>query len=231
MDKEVQYSEALVQSLERALRSAFRSQYIVLSRRPHRSGSDFYVQLVNTSAVAYLDTGSEQAVVEITIGKPSTFYLGFVAIFELKFKGQYILHSVSLTIFHSIANELVPMFRAEWDRQDAGSASHHCQPHWHFVQSPERIARIVRRKISMDRETSDFGLELNESTLFVGIAECERFHFAMTSLWRKEDVPPPKRVFDSQDFRRWFDGLTTYIANQIGYLAEKMPAAARTFAP
>lgn len=229
----VQYSEPLVRFLENELRSAFNQGYLRLSRPPHSGGNEFTVQLAEPSMRARLDSGNEQGVIEITtVNKPDTFYLAFAAPFELISRNQYILLSLSLTVFHGVAEELVPMFRAEWDRLDAASsASNHAQPHWHFVQSPECIEQIVRARLSPPSETSEFNPQPEVSKLFSGIADCGKFHFAMTSLWETNDVPPPKRVFDSHDFKKWFAGLTRYIASQLAHLADKMPAASPTFTP
>jgi hypothetical protein len=234
--KGVQYSEPLIRSMEDSLKLAF-DPYLMLSRQPDNSGNEFDVRLVNTSVIARLDNGEEQGVLEIvTVGKSDTFYLAFVSPFDLthfnkKGKKQYSLHSVSLTVFHRVLSDLVPMFRAEWDNQDASSDSPHSQPHWHFVQSPERIEHIVRARLGADDQGLDFNPAQPENGLFSEIADCGRFHFAMMPLWGRADAPALKRVFDSDDFQKWFAGMSKYIAKQLDYIAGKMPAAALAFTP
>jgi hypothetical protein len=75
-----------------------------------------------------------------------------------------------------------------------------------------------------------------ESELFSGIVDCGKFHFAMTSLWEKnEELSYKKRQFGSDDFPKWFKNLTEYIAGQIDYLVSHMPLGstqiARAFVP
>ena len=79
------------------------------------------------------------------------------------------------------------------------------------MQAPDEIVEFL------PQQTDD---------LFSGLADYGKIHFAMTTLWDEEDVPPPKRLFDSDDFPKWFAGLTNYIAGQIRYLVKKMPARA-----
>ena len=60
--------------------------------------------------------------------------------------------------------------------------------------------------------------------LFEGVVDCGMIHFAMTSLWEKAENPPyMKRVFDSEDFPKWFQNLTQYIAGQIALLVRHTP--------
>jgi hypothetical protein len=233
----IEYSEPLIRSLEDGLRGTFGLSYLRLSREPHNSGNEFVVQLADVASSARLDNGDEQAVIEIaSVGRADTFYLGFEAVFEFateedsrkgsrkSVKRRYILKTISLTVFHRVIQDIVPMFRAEWDRAHAADATAiHAQPHWHFVQSPKRIERLVRSSSGPITEVSEFDSQPQQSPLFSGIADCGSFHFAMSSHWEKGDVPPLKRVFDSQDFYKWFLGLTKYIAGQLEFLALKMP--------
>ena len=222
----VEYSQPLVRFLEDELRRTFGPSYLTLSRQPDSyNGNEFFVQLVDGRTTARLDNGDEQRVIEIAnVGRDDTFYLGFEAMFEFAGKKRYILKSMSLTVFHRVAQEIVPMFRAEWDRVHAtDETAIHAQPHWHFVQTPERIERIVRSSLGPTSEISEFNSEAQRGTLFSGIADCGSFHFAMSSLWEKGDIPPLKRVFESDDVQKWFLGLTKYIAGQLTFLAGKMP--------
>lgn len=234
----VQYSQALIQKLEESLRTAFHQPLLRLTR-PRKEGSEARVTLAEGPRTAHTDDGPELMVVEILTGdhRTSTFWFGFVAVFALAEIGRYALQHVSLIIFHDIGGELVPLFRAEWDQIDASNEkSHHAQPHWHFIQNPERIESLVRTLTRpATNAVGEFSPE-SESELFAGLADCGKFHFAMTSLWEKNEMPPyKKRLFNSDDFPKWFKSLTTYIAGQIAYLVSHMPSAAtpaaRAFAP
>lgn len=234
----VHYSQSLIQKLEESLRSAFNQPLLRLTR-PARSGSEIRVTLADGQKIVPMEEASVQLVVEILTGdqRRSSFWFGFVAVFGLAEIKKYTLQHSSLMVFHDIGGELVPLFRAEWDQLDASNEeSKHAQPHWHFVQNPERIEGLIR---SLSRPspavTNEFSPE-QDSKLFSGLADCGQFHFAMTSLWEKSETPPyKKRLFDSDDFPKWFKNLTNYVAGQIDYLVSHMPAAAaqttRVFVP
>jgi len=229
--KGVLYSGRLVQSLEKSLRSAFNQPFLRLTRQSQKLG-DFYVQMDDGTRTAQMDDSPNQMLVDIrtTDRKLSTFYVGFVALFVFAPTRKYSLQHASLSVFHDIVGELMPLFRADWDQLAALSEnSTHAQPHWHFVQRPERIEGIVRTLMRSPSDTAEFAPE-HKSGLFSGLVDCGKFHFAMTSLWEKDSVPPPKRLFDSDDFPGWFSGLTSYIADQIAYLVSIVPPTATTVA-
>jgi hypothetical protein len=134
------------------------------------------------------------------------------------------LSDASLSVFHQIREDLVPLFRAEWHREAAiDNSAKHAQPHWHFSQTPERIENIVLDSIRPSGEAVDF-TPTRKSELFSNLADCGRFHFAMTTLWGKNDHPPAKRVFDTDGFLSWFGGLTVYIAGQVEHLIKHLPS-------
>lgn len=227
----IYYRDALLQSLERSLRSAFNQPYLRLTRKPRKPGGGFRISLEGGDRIARTDDGTDQLVMGIVVeeGKASAFYFGFVATFEMETRGHALQHA-SVSVFHDIcAGELTPLFRAEWDQKAASDAtSEHAQPHWHFVQSPERIEGIVRTLISRPREFSP----QPDNEIFAGIADCGKIHFAMASLLDEKDISSHKQLFDSADFPKWFAGLTRYIAGQIAYIAEKAPASPiREFIP
>ena len=151
----------------------------------------------------------------------SDFFVSFLGIFRYNIENVCLQHA-SLSVFHDlIAGEPVPIFRAEWDAlaaSDAGST--HAQPHWHFVQSPSRIERIVR---SLSNASMEFSASEN-GDLFQGTVDLGRFHFAMTSLGPKPG-DSHKEVFSADDFTAWFHHLVTYIASQIDYVRSKSPGA------
>jgi hypothetical protein len=228
VSKAVHYSDTLIRALERSLQSAFNQPRIGLTKKPGQAGQEFNVRPQSGTSTAQLDNGSEQTVLEIITadGRESSFYFGFVATFVQAELGKYVLQNASLSIFHETPEDLMPIFRAEWDAIHASTKeSIHAQPHWHFVDHLERIERVVRRRMQVPDEVVEF-LPEQTGDLFSGLADYGKIHFAMTTLWDERDVPPPKRLFDSDEFPKWFAGLTNYVAGQIGYLVKKMPASA-----
>jgi len=228
-------SENLIQHLERSLKSAFNQPYVRLTRPSNRGSTEFQVQLsedANTRR-AYDNGGAGRVVLEIVTRRRvhSGFWFGFAAGFGQERSEKPSMRSASLPVFYNIGGELVPQFRADWDQEAALSGlSEHAQPHWHFVQRPERIERIVRTLAEVPGAVRDFNSG-QESDLFLELADCGKFHFAMVSLWDEHDVSPHKRLFDSDDFPKWFEALTTYIAGQISYLVLRMPSPHREFEP
>jgi hypothetical protein len=212
--------------LQASLRYAFNQHNLTLAP-PTNLGSGFHVKLVgNSSKSAHMDNGPEQEVVEIIVSqRHSNFWFSLDAAFAtVAMIGQYELQHIAVGVFHDIAGELVPLFRADWDKLDALGKSGHAQPHWHFVQRPARIEGIVRTlEYSTTETVREFSLE-PQAELFGRLVDYGMFHFAMTSLWEKEENPPyMKRVFDSDTFPKWFDKLAKYIAGQIGLLVKHTP--------
>src|SRR5205807_10661737 len=116
--------------------------------------------------------------------------------------------------------ELVPLFRAEWDRVASEDAdSPHAQPHWHFVQSPRRVESVIR-DLATTREFSGEG----GGSLFACLADSGKIHFAMTRLWDGPNASCHKQGFESEGFVKWFDALARYIGGQISYVAKKYPS-------
>jgi len=223
----IPYRDGLVQTLERSLRSAFDQPHLRLTRKPGKPGEGFRISLETGDKIARTDDDRELTVMGIrTSGEDvSVFYFGFVATFEIQASG-YTLQHASISVFHDIfAGDLAPLFRAEWDQKAAAdTTSEHAQPHWHFVQSPDRIGSIVRTLISPSGEFSPEP----EGDIFAGIADCGKIHFAMTSLLGEGTAASHKQLFDASDFPKWFASLTRYIAAQIAYIIARAPAAPTT---
>lgn len=221
----VKYTPELVKRLQRILRSSFRQPSFVLAT-PTKRGTGFHVTLAGSSRTAHMDDGPEQEVAEIIVNeRHSNFWFSFDAAFvTVAVVDQFELFHVALGVFHDIAGDLVPLFRADWDKNDATGQSKHAQPHWHFVQRPARIEGLVRDLWPSTTETPREFIPELRSELFAGLVDCGMFHFAMTSLWEKtEDPPYMKRLFGSEDFPEWFDNLTKYIAGEIALLVKHMP--------
>jgi hypothetical protein len=222
----ISYSEGLIQSLEKSLRSAFNRPYLRLTRKPRAPGGGFYVFVEKGDRDVQTDDGREQTVTAILSadGQPTPFYFAFVTTFDI-YTLDHILTHASLMVFQDVyAGEITPLFRAEWDYVAASDTkTKHAQPHWHFVQRPERIERVVRTIISPRRDFKS----AEESEIFAGLLDCGRIHFAMTSLG-----PVQKQMFQSDDFQKWFDSLAKYVSEQIQYLMSKAPAPAlKDFVP
>lgn len=228
-------SESLIQQMEGSLKSAFKQPHVRLTRPSNRRSTEFRVQLnedTNTRR-AYDNRAVGCVVLEIVTRDDvhSGFWFGFAAEFAQQRSERLSLRNASLPVFYDIGGELVPQFRADWDQEDAQRRlTTHAQPHWHFVLSPERIERIVQTLSEVPGVTRDFAPE-RKSELFTGLADCGKFHFAMSSLWDEKGVLPLKTLFRSDDFPKWFDALTTYIAGQITYLVSRAPSPKREFEP
>ena len=227
MDEGIRYSKTLIQSLEKSLRNAFKQYNLELTKKPHNPGAAFRISLALGDKTVRSYSGQEH-VLKIVLAEhgPSDFYFGFVAMFQYGAKAD-ILESASLTVFHSAyTGETVPLFRAEWDKTSASDGSKHAQPHWHFVQRAEEITSIGQAL------SEEFDPE-QKTELFDELVDCRGFHFALTSLWdKKNNESRPKQLFESDDFLKWFEQLTIYIAGQIEYMVSKMPSAAvKEFVP
>jgi len=218
----VEYSNTLIRRLEESLRSAF-GQPSMLLGVPRDRGVGFHARLNGGSRTAHMDDGPNQDVAEIVVNqRHSGFWFTFDAAFTIGLHDQYTLEHAAIGVFHEIGTELVPFFRADWDKLDAEQESEHAQPHWHFVQRPSRIEGIVRglRAASSQLPTE---FEPEPIGLFDQLVDCGKVHFAMTSLWEKSEEPPyKKRLFDSDDFPKWFDSLTRYIAGEIAFIVGHM---------
>ena len=235
MAQGIPYGIGLIVSLQNSLSVAF-NRRVTLNTKPHNAGGEFTVSLRESDRTAQTNKGSQRRVCEIrgADGQPSLFYFGFAAKFELFDLGdhgrraahQNMLQDASLQVFHDLG-ELLPLFRAEWDHKAASDTkSEHAQPHWHFVQRPERIENILR---TLANSPKDFASE--PESVFANCADSGKFHFAMSALWDNK-ASSHKQLYDLVDFQNWFDSLTMYIARQIAYVIKKAPSgAAKDFVP
>lgn len=202
--------------MEKSLRSAFHQPNIGLTKRPHKPG-DFYVQLESGQGrTASTNDGVEQTVVQILDehSEGTAFFFGFVGLFVPAPENRYCLKHASLSVFHDIIGDPVPLFRAEWDEIAASTPeAKHAQPHWHFVQSPRNIESILRTLTGTSGQPSEF----TPGFLFPSLPDCGDIHFAMTSL----GTPEYRCLFDSGEFEKWFEGMTAYVGGQIAYIVGK----------
>jgi hypothetical protein len=72
------------------------------------------------------------------------------------------------------------------------------------------------------KPSTEFSPETDDE-LFAGIADCGKFHFAMTTLLGPG--PMHKELFENSDFPRWFANLARYVGEQIAYVVSKAPPA------
>jgi hypothetical protein len=227
MSGRIRYSEGLIHSCERSLRSAFQQPTLRLTRRVQRQVGDFNVEIEDPQRFATADEDSAQQPIAGVLTEAvwkETFWFNFKATFVLwaptsSSARSHIMDHASITVFQDLAaGELGPCFRADWDpRAVQDGTSTHAQPHWHFVQRPETIESIIR---TLTAPTGEFNPE-NKSEIFVGVAELSRFHFAMSPLWHESDKVPHKTWFDSDAFESWFANLVDYIAKQLVYVCGK----------
>lgn len=211
------------------LRASFNQPLVDLGGKPERPGERFSLSL-RAGEDASTDDNPYQKVLRIQNShrQPTPFSFGFTVDFAMKTNvHRHNLAHASITVYHELSFQRVELFRADWDQLDAlDLESHHAQPHWHFVQNPSAIERIVRLLLAPPTNAvTDFRPDSTE--IFSGSADCGKFHFAMTSLWEPKETPPyRKRIFDANSFPRWFESLTIYIARQIEYLMSLMPSQA-----
>lgn len=230
----IPYTEGLIQSCEKSLKAAFAQPTLRLSRRPAKQAGDFTVEIDDPQRFATADVDSaKQPVADVLTPSvwPGSYYFAFKANFVLWAPAAskaraHILDHASITVFQELAaGELGPCFRADWDpRAVMDSASDHAQPHWHFVQRPDRLEGIVRTLIA---PTGEFSAEVN-AQIFTGLPDLDRFHFAMSPLWDPKKNPSQKISFDSSDFEKWFDKLAQYIATQLAYICTKSRSTTAT---
>src|SRR5258708_3201972 len=181
VDDGIPYHSDLIISLEKSLQSAFNWPYLRLTRRPRATVTNFSV--VQIEDAGKIVQGQHGVAILDADGKATSFYFGFVANFgeiesQQNKKGQVrpwkigpVLLNASLSVFHDIyAGELLPLFRAEWDWHAASDeGSKHAQPHWHFVQRPEEIERIIQ---VLQGQPHEFSHE--QSQLFDAVIDCGR---------------------------------------------------------
>lgn len=226
----IYYTESLIQSFERSLRDAYSPPHVQLTRKTSRDTGRFNVVMASgTREFQAADADGAQRLVEIRGSRipEETFWVAFKADFDLWEGGQHLLEHISVTVFQQIeTGDLIRMFRAEWDSRGAAeSSSGHAQPHWHFVMEADDFRTLLESEeppASGQQDTLEFTADIQTS---LGVVDFSGFHFAMSPLWY-QDVPSCHRqIFQSGDeLGSWFHNLSTYIAEQLGYVSEKVGA-------
>jgi hypothetical protein len=232
------YDNSLIDSFEKSLSSAF-NRSVRLSRKGRKQTGAFLAELIDGDTYAHTNEGTEWIVCEIrnSENQPTGFYFSFVATFERRTFTNYTLQHSSLQVFHNLG-DLIPLFRAEWSQEATlDQNSDHAQPHWHFVQRPERVEEVVRSKMIEEIVRAKISLPTEfipapKSQFFTKFADSGKFHFAMSPLWEANKTVAHKQDFESANFPIWFDNLTKYVASQIAYIVMKAPPLpAKDFVP
>jgi hypothetical protein len=226
----IYYSEKLIQSFERSLREAYSPRYVQLSRKPSKVTGRFSVVIAGgTREFLAADTDGAQKLVEIHGGRvpEETFWVAFKANFDLWEGGRHLLEDLSVSVFQQIkTGDLIKMFRAEWDsRTAADSSNRHAQPHWHFVMEAEDFRNVLGSEeplVSGQQNTLEFAAHMQTD---LGVVDFSGFHFAMSPLWYRDVPSCHRQIFQSgEELSSWFRNLSTYIAEQLAYVSEKMGA-------
>ena len=245
----IYYSERLVQSWERSLTAAFSQPYVRLTRRASRQTGRFFLTLTpGDRSFRNPDDDFPQYVAEVrtpnVLGE--MFWFAVKLNFDLwavRSSGrEHTLMHASIVLFQQLRQEeMVPIFRAEWDsRASADPASRHAQPHWHFVQPAAIYSKLSARESPFSpelvepptRSMRDVPTAIDRPGDLVDVSN---FHFAMSPLWGSGPAPYHKQIFNTEvELGAWFGNLTTYIAEQLAYVSEKVgatPGQVRQFNP
>jgi hypothetical protein len=227
-DDRIYYSEALVRSLEGAVRAAYSSPHAQLSRLPPKGNiGRFNVELAHGQRIfRAADASSDQWLIEIGgDGIPlSMFHLAFKASFDIWQPGRrsrHILEHISLSVFQKLeTNDLIRMFRAEWDgRETAGRSKGHAQPHWHFAMEADDFRAAMGDEHRNAGQSLDFGTTLQQESL----VDFTKFHFAMSAPWQSNAPRCHCQVVRSDaEIVAWLRNLSQYIVEQLAYISGKL---------
>jgi hypothetical protein len=226
----IYYSEKLIQSFERSLREAYSPLYVQLSRRPSKATGRFNVVMASgTREFKAADAEGAQELIEIRGDSvpQETFWVAFKATFDLWERGEHLLEHLSVSVFQQIeTGDLIRMFRAEWDSRAASdSSSGHAQPHWHFAMEADDFRAVlgsVEPLVSGQQNTLEFAADMKAD---LGLLDFSGFHFAMSPLWYGDAPSCHRQIFQSdEELSSWFHNLSTYIAEQLAYVSEKVGA-------
>lgn len=220
----IYYDEKLIQSFERALRTAYSLPYVQLTRRSSKATGRFNVVITSgPRQFQAADAEDVQNLVEVCgDGIPlETFWVAFKANFDLWEHGQHLLEHISVSFFQQIATgDLISMFRAEWDSRAATDSTHsHAQPHWHFAMGADEFRAILGSAEPLQERTVEFAAGMQTD---LGLVDFSGFHFAMSPLWYGDVPSSHRQIFQSsEELGSWFHNLSTYIAEQLAYVSEK----------
>ena len=123
--------------------------------------------------------------------------------------------SISISVFKSLDEKFIQLFRAEWDDFE-DNHSPHPQPHWH-ITSDKSVAN------TFDEYAREFGEDgfmniLNSEK--EQISSLNKFHFAMKGKW-EEDMTHSMSIESSEQVSNWFAGLLNSIRTELEYIDKK----------
>lgn len=120
--------------------------------------------------------------------------------------------SISISVFKSIGEQIIQLFRAEWDDYNDGQTLHP-QPHWH-ITSDTSIANTYQEYA---KEYGDDGFMSILEPEKNKISSLKRFHFAMRGQW--EDCMSHVTPIEScEQVSNWVSGLLSSIRSELLYI-------------
>lgn len=130
-----------------------------------------------------------------------------------KIRNRTILQcSISISVFKSIENNIVQLFRAEWDDYN-DNQTHHPQPHWHIASDSYSADTFqVFTDICPD---NDFASTIKSEKYEV--SALRKFHFAMNCECR-EDMSHIVQIESIDQVINWFTGLLSTIKSELQYI-------------
>lgn len=120
--------------------------------------------------------------------------------------------SISISVFKSLSEKIIQLFRAEWDDYDDEQICHP-QPHWH-------IASDTSVTNTFNEYAKEFGQEGFMALLEPEkkqIASLKKFHFAMKGKW-EDDMTHSTSIESSKQVSDWFSGLLSSIRTELEYI-------------
>ena len=121
--------------------------------------------------------------------------------------------SISKSVFKSLSDTIVQLFRAEWDDYNDTQACHP-QPHWH-ITSDTSVANTFEEYAE---EVGEEGFMNILNTEKDKIAPLKKFHFAMKGDWCEKNMTHSTPIESSTQVINWFAGLINSIRAELEYI-------------
>lgn len=221
----ITYSDSLITQCESALSTSWRKPQLQLTRRDKKLRGTYYCEIDTTSASNtnfLMESKSNSAMpLPVLAIQPfvvaNAFFFGIRLRFDHEFDNTYALTSASIHVFSG--PNLSPVVRAEWDRRDVGKTQH-AQPHWHLLASPS--TSMAGQTSIQNSQVQEFQASANPSPI-----EVEKIHFPISAPWQQtgNGAPFQHQFNQAADLVNWIIGLTSYLGNQLVYVASKSPRA------
>lgn len=120
--------------------------------------------------------------------------------------------SISISVFKSLSEKIIQLFRAEWDDYDDEQICHP-QPHWH-ITSDTSVANTFNEYAKEFGEDEFMALLEPEKKQ---VASLKKFHFAMKGKW-EDDMTHSTPIESSKQISDWFSGLLSSIRTELEYI-------------